>query len=68
MKPASMVSQTVNVAITLTCLISTTSSNLGLYSNKYLSLLQRNINSTGKVNTQKHGVTVASLAYTLKFS
>ena len=55
-------------SITLTCLLSTISSDLGLSSNMHLPLLLNDIESTGKDEIQKHGFVVASLSYTVKLS
>ena len=68
MKPASMVSQTVNFAIALTCLLSTTSSDLGIFSYMHLPLLLKNIYSELMAEIWKHEFVVASLAYTVKLS
>ena len=48
MKPTSVVSLTVDFAVTLACFLSTTSSDLHLSSNMHLPLLLNNIASTGK--------------------
>ena len=61
-----MVSQTVDFNITLTCFLSTTSSDIGLSSNIYLPLLLNNIASTGKANIQKDEFIVSSLSFTVK--
>ena len=66
MKSASMVSQTVDFAITLTCFLSTTSSDIGLSSNIYLPLLLNNIASTGKYDIRKDEFIVSSLSHTVK--
>ena len=66
MKSASMVSQTVDFAITLTCFISTTSSDLGLSSNTQLLLIINNIASTGKYDIRKDEFIVSSLSHTVK--
>ena len=58
----------INFDITLTCLLSTTSSDHVLSSNMHLPLLLNRIESTGKTDTQKHEFIVASPAYTVKLS
>ena len=63
-----MVSQTVDLTITLTCFISITSSDLGLSSNRHLTLLLNKIELTGKADIKNHEFIVASLAYTVKLS
>ena len=68
MKPASMVSKTVDFTITLTCFLSATSSYLGLSSNTHLPLLLSNIESIGKSDIRKYEFRVSSLAYTVKLS
>ena len=68
MKPASAVSQTVYFTINLTCLLSTTSSDIGLSSNVKVPLLPNNIESTGKVEILNHEFIVHSIAYTVKLS
>ena len=63
-----MVSQTVDFNITLTCFLSTTSSDIGLSSDMHLTLIINNIESTGKVEIKNREFIVTSLSYTVKFS
>ena len=63
-----MVSQTVDLTITLTFFISITSSDLGLSSNRHLPLLLNKIESTGKADIKNHKFIVVSLDYTVKLS
>ena len=68
MKPASMVSQTINSTTTLTSLLSTTSSDIDVSSKNYIPLLLNNIESTGKAEIKNHEFVVAILSHTVKSS
>ena len=63
-----MVSLSVNFTTTLTCLLSTTSSDIRLFLNIHPTIVLNNTEPTERDDIRKHNFIVASLEYTLKLT